>query len=68
MNNTRWTWFAICYQCGFAYVIAFMVTQFGNLFAGNGNVLGVAVAAGALVGMVYMLFRPYREATSRIAK
>ena len=62
MNSARWTWFAIGYQCGFAYVIAFMVTQFGGAFTGNFNVLGFIVAAAALIYMGYMLFRPYHEA------
>ena len=59
MNNAGWTWFAIGYQCGFAYVIALMINQFGNLFTGNANFLGVVVAVIFLVGMVYMLFKPY---------
>lgn len=63
MNNTGWTWFAICYQCGFAYVIALIINQFGNLFTGNANFLGVVVAVIFLAGMVYMLFKPYKEAT-----
>ena len=64
MNNAKWTWFAIAYQCGFAYVIAFMINQFGNLFGGNANVPGVVVAAAALCGILYMLFiRKYTEAT-----
>ena len=63
MNNAGWTWFAIGYQCGFAYVIALMINQFGNLFTGNANFLGVVVAVIFLAGMVYMLFKPYKEAT-----
>ncbi len=63
MNNGKWTAFAICYQCGFAYAIALMVNQFGNLFTGNGNILGTIVAVILLAGMIYMLFRPYKESS-----
>ena len=62
MNNAKWTWFAIGYQCGFAYVVALMVNQFGNLFTGNGNVVGVIAAVIALAAIVYMLVKPYKEA------
>jgi ferrous iron transport protein B len=62
MNNGKWTAFAIAYQCGFAYVIAFLVTQLGNLFTGCGNVLGIAVSIVLIGIMIYMLFRPYKEA------
>ena len=65
MNNARWTWFAIGYQCGFAYVIALMINQFGNAFTGRLNVLGLIVALALLAGMIYMLFKPYKEATKR---
>lgn len=68
MNNAGWTWFAIGYQCGFAYVIALMINQFGNLFTGNADLLGVVAAAAFLAGMVYMLFKPYKEATKLSAK
>ena len=68
MNNAKWTWFAIGYQCGFAYVIALMINQFGNLFAGNANILGVIVAVILLAGLIYMLCRPYKEATKLSAK
>jgi len=66
MNNTKWTWFAIGYQCGFAYVIAFMITQFGNLFTGSVNIIGLIFAIAALAVMIYMLFiKKYTEATKR---
>ena len=68
MNNAGWTWFAIGYQCGFAYVIALMINQFGNLFTGNANLLGVVAATAFLAGMVYMLFKPYKEAAKLSAK
>ena len=68
MNNAGWTWFAIGYQCGFADVIALMINQFGNLFTGNANLLGVVAAAAFLAGMVYMLFKPYKEAAKLSAK
>ncbi len=63
MNNPKWTWFAIGYQCGFAYVIALMIYQFGGLFTGSANVIGLIVSLALLAGMIYMLFRPYKEAT-----
>ena len=64
MNNAKWTWFAIAYQCGFAYCIALMVTQFGNIFVGKANVIGIIVATAILIGMIYMLFfKKYTEAT-----
>ena len=63
MNNAKWTWFAIGYQCGFAYVIALMINQFGNAFTGSLNVIGLIAAIVVLAGMIYMLFKPYKEAT-----
>ena len=68
MNNAKWTWFAIGYQCGFAYVVALMINQFGGLFTGSVNVLGLLVAVAFLAGIVYMLFKPYKEATKLNAK
>jgi ferrous iron transport protein B len=63
MNSAKWTWFAIGYQCGFAYAIAFMVNQFGSLFTGHANVIGVILAVALLACMVYMLFfKKYSEA------
>ena len=68
MNNAKWTWFAIGYQCGFAYLCALMVEQFGNAFTGNLNVLGLIAAIAALAFIIYMLFRPYKEATKLSTK
>ena len=68
MNNPKWTWFAIGYQCGFAYVIALMINQFGKLFTGSVNVIGVIAAAALLIGMIYMLFKPYKEANKLTTK
>ena len=68
MNNHKWTWFAIAYQCGFAYVIGLMVNQFGGAFTGKLNVLGLIVAIALLVLIVYMLVKPYKEATKLSAK
>ena len=63
MNNAKWTWFAIGYQCGFAYAIALMINQFGLLFTGDVNVIGLIFAIAVLAGMVYMLFfKKFREA------
>ena len=65
MNNPKWTWFAIIYQCGFAYVIAFLVTQIGNAFVGSVNILGIIVSVVILACMIYMLFfKKYKEATT----
>ncbi|MBQ7076723.1 MAG: ferrous iron transport protein B [Lachnospiraceae bacterium] len=63
MNNRKWTWFAILYQCGFAYAIAFMITQFGQIFTNNANIIGIIFAAIVLAFMIYMLlFKKYKEA------
>ena len=72
MNSARWTWFAIGYQCGFAYAVALAVNQLGNLFTGNlstgagtaVNVISLVAAFAALGFAVYMLFfKKYKEAT-----
>ena len=64
MNNAKWTWFAIGYECGFAYVVAFVVYQIGNLIAGSANIAGVIIAFALLIAFIWLLFRPYKEATS----
>ena len=68
MNNRKWTWFAIGYQCGFAYLIALMINQFGGWFIGAGNIIGTIVAVIVLAGLLYMLFRPYKDATKLSVK
>ena len=76
MNNTKWFWFAIGYECGFAYVIALIVNQLGNLFTGamdSGagivcNVISLIAAVGLLIGLVFMLVKPYKESTKLTAK
>ena len=62
MNNAKWTWFAIGYQCGFAYLVALCINQLGGLFTGSGNILGVIVSIAVIAYGCYMLFRPYKEA------
>ncbi len=65
MNSAKWTWFAILYQCGFAYAVALMVNQFGNAFIGNPNAIGLIFALAVLGVMIYMLFiKKYKESTT----
>ena len=68
MNNAGWTWFAIGYQCGLAYAVSLIVYQIGSAFTGSLNVIGLIAAIVILAGMVYLLFRPYKEATRLTAK
>ena len=68
MNNAKWTWFAIGYQCGFAYLIALMVDQFGNAATGSMSIVGLVAATVVLIGMLYMLFKPYKEADKLVTK
>ena len=64
MNNARWTWFAIGYQCVFAYAAALMVNQFGGALTGHANAIGLVAALLVLAFIVYMLFfKKYSEAT-----
>ena len=64
MNNAKWTWFAIGYQCGFAYLVSMCIYQIGSAVTGNMNVLGLVVSLIVLAGTLYMLFKPYKEATT----
>ena len=64
MNSAKWTWFVIGYQCVFAYAISLMIYQFGSVFTGGLNVIGLIAAIAVLAVMVYMLFiKKYSEAT-----
>ena len=64
MNSARWTWFAIGYQCLFAYAISLIVYQLGMLFTGSGSIIGTIVAAIIIAFMIYMLVKPYKEDNS----
>ncbi len=69
MNSAKWTWFAIGYQCVFAYAIAFMIYHIGRIFTGNVNVIGLIIAILILALMVYMLFfKKYKESTKLTKK
>ncbi len=61
MNSAKWTWFAIGYQCIFAYAVSLCIYQFGMLFAGGGFGTGTVAALLVLIGFLYLLFRPYKE-------
>ena len=64
MNNAKWFWFAIGYQCGLAYVVALCIYQIGTLLTGGGFGLGTVVAFVLVAAFLYLLFRPYRESNS----
>ena len=68
MNSRKWTWFAIGYQCGFAWVIAFLVWQIGRVFVGGVNVVGLILALIALGLLLWQLFKPYKEAQKLTVK
>ena len=63
MNSAKWTWFAIGYQCGFAYAVSLIVYQIGSAFTGNLNIVGLIAAIALLAFFGFMLFRPYKEST-----
>lgn len=64
MNNIKWFWFAIGYQCLLAYVVAMCIYQLGTFFAGGGLGIGVVVSILLVIGFLYLLFRPYKDADS----
>ena len=68
MNSAKWTWFAIGYQCVFAYAVSLIIYQIGSAFTGNLNIVGLIVAIAVLVFMLYMLLKPYKESTKLTKK
>ena len=68
MNSAKWTFFAIAYECGFAYVIALCINQIGGAFTGSLNVIGLIVSILLIAGMLFMLFKPYKEASKLTKK
>ena len=68
MNSRKWTWFAIAYQCGFAWVIAFIVWQVGRVFAGGMNIVGLILALAMMGLLLWQLFKPFKEAQKLTVK
>ena len=68
MNSGKWTAFAIAYQCLFAYAVALVIYQIGSVFTGGMNVIGLIAAEAVIAGMIYMLVKPYKEATKLTKK
>ena len=68
MNSAKWTAFAIAYQCAFAYAVALCINQIGGAFTGDLNVIGLIVSILLIAGMLFMLFKPYKEATKLIKR
>ena len=64
MNNTRWFWIAVGYQCGLAYVVSLCVNQIGSLILNGSFGIGTVVAFLLIIGFIYLLFRPYKESTT----
>lgn len=72
MNSAKWTWFAIGYQCVFAYAMAFVIYQIGSLFAGTPltvlNIIGAVIAVAIVAFIVFMLVKPYKESNKLTTK
>lgn len=64
MNNAKWFWIAIGYQCGFAYLVALVINQIGNLVANHTFGIFTVVAILVIIGFFYLLFRPYKESNT----
>ena len=65
MNNIKWFWIAIGYQCGYAYLVGLVINQIAGLITGDTafNVFTV-IAILIIVGFIYLLFRPYKESNT----
>ncbi len=68
MNSAKWTWFAIGYQCVFAYIVSLIVYQVGSVFTGSINVIGFIIALALAAGMVFLMVRPYKESQKLTGK
>ena len=66
MNSAKWTAFAILYQCCFAYAVALIINQFGNLFLGNVSIIGIVAASLTLAFIVFMLIKPSKKAKTQL--
>ena len=66
MNSAKWTWFAVGYQCVFAYAISLIIYQIGSLFSGNVHPLGLIVAIALVAFMIFMLVKPYKENSAEV--
>ena len=64
MNNAKWFWIAVGYQCGFAYLVALVINQIGNLVANHTFGIFTVVAILVIIGFFYLLFRPYKESNT----
>ena len=61
MNNTKWFFFAIGYQCGLAYLVSLCIFQIGSLFTGATFGFGTIFAVAIIIAFIYLLFRPYKQ-------
>ena len=68
MNSAKWTAFAILYQCGFAFAVALCINQIGGAFTGSLNIIGLIISILLIAGMLFMLFKPYKEANKLTKK
>ena len=68
MNSAKWTLFAIGYQTGFAYIVSLCIYQIGSAITGNLNIIGLAVSLFFIALALFLLFKPYKEATKLTRK